>query len=66
LRELYNYDGIIDDARFLGWPPIPALNGWSMMDKYITPESGMTISKYDGHPNKEGQEKIAEAFIKCL
>ena len=72
LRELYNYDGIIDDARFLGWPPTPALNGWSMMDKYITPESGMTISEYDAHPNKEGQEKIAEAFIirsillKCL
>jgi len=63
LRELYDYDGIIDDKRFLGWPPTPALNGWSMMDKYITPESGMTISKYDAHPNKEGQEKIAEAFI---
>ena len=59
VKELYNYVEIIDDTRFLGWPPTPVLNGWSMADKYINRVSGMIISDYDFHPNKEGQEKIA-------
>ena len=65
-RAIYEYDEIINNKRFPGWPPIPELNGWSMMGKYINDDTGMCISLEDGHPNKEGQEKIAQILIEHL
>ena len=50
------YEKINDN--FIGWPTDPRLNGYSMSDKVLDNTTDR-ISEIDLHPNKQGQEKLA-------
>ena len=51
------YEKINDN--FIGWPTDPRLNGYSMNNKVLGNATDR-ISEIDLHPNKQGQEKLAE------
>jgi len=50
------YEKINDN--FIGWPTDPRLSGYSMSDKVLDNTTDR-ISEIDLHPNKQGQEKLA-------
>ena len=60
LAQIHNspYYEIINN-NFIGWPTDPRLNGYSLSDKVLDNTTDR-ISKIDLHPNKQGQEKLAE------
>ena len=60
LAQIHNspYYEIIN-SNFIGWPTDPRLNGYSIGEKVLDNTTDR-ISKIDLHPNKQGQEKIAE------
>ena len=60
LAQIHNspYYEIINN-NFIGWPTDPRLNGYSLSDKVLNNTTDR-ISKIDLHPNKQGQEKLAE------
>ena len=51
------------NENFLGWPTDESLGGY-MIEQYLTEE--YRISENDRHPNKKGQEKIAELIYDRL
>ena len=66
LKEIHNspyYNKI--DKDFLGWPTVEELGGFSMSRSVIKNQE-LKISKKDGHPNKRGQELIAEFIYERL
>jgi hypothetical protein len=62
LKTILEYDSIINHDNFIGWPISRKLNGYCLSVETcgLAPESPYVISEYDGHPNKMGQERIAE------
>jgi hypothetical protein len=60
LAQIHNspYYEIINN-NFIGWPTDPRLNGYSLSDKVLDNDTDR-ISKIDLHPNRQGQEKLAE------
>jgi len=60
LAQIHNspyYEKI--NNNFIGWPTDPRLNGYSLSDKVLHNATDR-ISKIDLHPNRQGQEKLAE------
>ena len=55
----------IDEEKFIGWPAVEELGGFSIQEKIIITEKH-TISKEDTHPNTEGQKIIAEFIYENL
>ena len=49
----------IDEEKFIGWPVVEELGGFSIQDKIIIKKKH-AISEEDHHPNTEGQKVIAE------
>lgn len=47
---------------FIGWPFFRHMGGDTFCDKIL--EKNLLISELDGHPNKEGNEFIADTFFK--
>ena len=66
IKMFLEYEDILNIEKFMGWPTVEKLGGWSMNRAVLGygPEDqtklGLVISEYDSHPNKKGQEKIAE------
>ena len=60
IRVINSYEEIINTKKFIGWPLCKEMNGFSIQKKLINMEDGTMISDIDNHPNKLGQEKIAE------
>lgn len=54
----------INENNFIGWPAFPEMGGFRLCD--IIPEKHYRISEEDNHPNKIGQEKIAEFIYENL
>ena len=53
------------DTDFLGWPTVEELGGFSVSRSVIKNQE-LKISEKDGHPNKKGQEQIAEFIYERL
>jgi len=68
LKMILDYDKIIDTSKFIGWPGIGELGGFSfnyeLLGRVVFQREqfkfGFTISEEDNHPNAAGQIKIAE------
>ena len=60
VRIINEYEKVINHKKFLGWPLSPELGGFSLQKKLISMNLGTIISNLDNHPNKKGQEVIAE------
>jgi len=68
LNCILNYDKKINEKKFLGWPIAKEFNGFIMCGKSSSPifsknegeRLKFQVSYLDDHPNKIGQEKIAE------
>jgi|TARA_B100000929_G_scaffold188831_1_gene149578 hypothetical protein len=68
-KILMEYDDIINQDKFMGWPITRELGGYNLSEKIISfsPSEGpYIISKKCNHPNAEGQEKIAEYIYDWL
>ena len=61
-NPLYNK---IDEEHFIGWPGTKLLGGISMKSM-LDSEDDNFISKLDRHPNKKGQEKIADYLYRVI
>lgn len=53
----------IDNESFKGFPTIDYIGGECFSDVIYTDDAKYKISKYDGHPNEEGQKKIASYVV---
>ena len=60
IRVINSYEEIINTKKFIGWPLCKEMNGFSIQKKLINTKDNTMISDIDNHPNKLGQEKIAE------
>jgi len=60
IRIINSYEEIINTKKFIGWPLCKEMNGFSIQKKLINTKDNTMISDIDNHPNKLGQEKIAE------
>ena len=67
-KILIEYDDIINQDKFMGWPISKEIGGYNLAEKIVDfyPSGPYIISKRDGHPNAEGQEKIAEYIYDWL
>ena len=71
MREHYEYmakDPLyneIDEEHFIGWPGTKMLGGITMQSM-LESEDDNFISKIDRHPNKKGQEKIADYLYNVI
>tara|TARA_S200000501_G_scaffold202617_1_gene190617 strand:- start:28 stop:771 length:744 start_codon:yes stop_codon:yes gene_type:complete len=59
LQIISNYEERINTKNFIGWPMINELGGYAF-SHHVLREQKYKVSELDSHPNKEGQEKIAE------
>ena len=57
-KIILDYESRLNYKKFVGWPMIHELGGYSMAHKILKKRD--KISDLDGHPNKQGHEKIAE------
>jgi len=60
---LLDFENKINPKNFIGWPITKKLGGYTMSDKVLIHEKNKyeyRISKLDAHPNRVGQERIAE------
>jgi hypothetical protein len=62
LENIKNFK--IDTSKFMGWPPVKKLGGFRLHDLDEYKENN--ISELDNHPNKQGQEKIAEIIYEKI
>ena len=60
IKFIDNYEELINTEKFIGWPLHSEMGGYCLQQKLIKPEDDTIISNLDSHPNKLGQEKIAE------
>ena len=58
-----NYEDRLDTKHFIGWPFMNNFGGYSFVYKYLF---DYYVSESDSHPNKEGQELIAEKLYDRL
>jgi hypothetical protein len=58
-----NYEDRLDTKNFIGWPFMNNFGGYSFVYKYLF---DYYVSESDSHPNKEGQELIAEKLYDRL
>ena len=63
-RELKTYYDKIDEKNFIGWPIESKLGGFCAWDKLDADKH--FISEIDRHPNRQGQEIIAELIYENL
>ena len=77
IEMIANYDNLINQKKFLGWPLSHEYGGYSLQKKLIGIRSKKTgvfkpvnldtmISNLDHHPNAKGHEKIAEFIYERL
>ena len=77
IEMIANYDNLINQKKFLGWPLSHEYGGYSLQKKLIGIRSKKTgvfkpvnldtmISKLDHHPNAKGQEVIAKFIYERL
>lgn len=50
----------VDPKSFMGWPMFPELKGFSVQQEVYN--KNLRIGHYDGHPNAQGHELIAQAY----
>ena len=60
IKIIDDYEDIINIKKFIGWPLSREYGGFCLQKDLITIPNKTQISKLDSHPNKLGQEKIAE------
>src|SRR6056300_1051501 len=54
------YENKINTSKFIGWPLSEEYGGFSLQKKLIQLEQNTMLSEKDNHPNKLGQERLAE------
>ncbi len=57
-KIILDYESRLNYKKFVGWPMINELGGYSIAHKILKKVD--KISDLDGHPNKQGHERIAE------
>tara|TARA_Y100000004_G_scaffold139021_1_gene157779 strand:+ start:213 stop:944 length:732 start_codon:yes stop_codon:yes gene_type:complete len=60
IKIINSYEDLINTKKFLGWPLCYEMGGYSIQKELINMTNNTMISNLDSHPNKLGQEKIAE------
>ena len=60
------YFDLIDDNKFIGWPGIKTLGGFTMVDLIWTKDNKNFISSMDKHPNENGMKIIAKTILDNL
>jgi len=60
IKIIDSYENVINTKKFIGWPISKEMGGYSVQKELIRLEDDTIISNIDSHPNKLGQEKIAE------
>ena len=60
IKIINSYEELIDTNKFIGWPLCKEMDGYSLQKELISSKDNTIISDIDSHPNKLGQEKIAE------
>tara|TARA_A100000164_G_C21748183_1_gene695691 strand:- start:55 stop:789 length:735 start_codon:yes stop_codon:yes gene_type:complete len=60
IEIISKYEDRINTKKFIGWPLSAEFDGFSLQTKLIRYNEDTKISNLDTHPNKLGQEKIAE------
>ena len=65
-KILIEYDDIINQDKFIGWPISREFGGYNLCEILVgfSPSSPYIISRKDSHPNAEGQERIANFLEK--
>ena len=54
------YENKINTSKFIGWPLSEEYGGFCLQKKLIQLEQNTMLSEKDNHPNKLGQERLAE------
>tara|TARA_B000000477_G_scaffold52745_1_gene44341 strand:- start:2101 stop:3069 length:969 start_codon:yes stop_codon:yes gene_type:complete len=66
-KIILEYDGVINEKRFIGWPISREIGGYPLNMKELgnwdDEGNEFIISEYDNHPTRKGQEKIAQALL---
>ena len=57
---ILSYEKLINTKKFIGWPLCEELGGFALQKKLIQLEQNTMLSEKDSHPNKLGQERLAE------
>jgi hypothetical protein len=62
IEIIMNYDNKINENKFIGWPIARELGGFTVSSNTLESDNKIDfrVSKLDNHPNKLGQERIAE------
>ena len=60
IKIIDSYENVINTEKFIGWPISKEMGGYSIQKQLISKTNNTIISNIDSHPNKLGQEKIAE------
>jgi len=62
IEIIMNYDNKINENKFIGWPLARELGGFTVSSNTLESDNKIDfrVSKLDNHPNKLGQERIAE------
>lgn len=60
------YFDLINDEKFIGWPGLPILGGFTMVDLIFSKDSKNFISHLDHHPNENGMKIIAKTILDDL
>jgi len=60
------YFDLINDEKFIGWPGIENLGGFTMVELISAEDNKNHISDVDHHPNENGMKIIANTIIKNL
>ena len=62
-QMVFNYERHINTKNWILWPPLNkngCIEHKVLRDENFRYKPGLTISRYDNHPTKYGQKKIAE------
>ena len=66
LEAILANEHLIDESKFIGWPPEKKLGGfnyWDIRDRYTKKhEEWHLVPGFDGHPNETAHEYIAKYF----
>ena len=66
IKIIDQYEELINVNKFIGWPLSKELGGFSLQKELIHFDKNTKISELDSHPNKKGQEQIAEFIYERL
>lgn len=69
LKSIMKYKKKLDTSKFMGWPPVKKLGGWTFKDQldlWYDKNSPRRVSTLDDHPNELGHIAICNKLIMLL